>query len=317
MAIGSKREHPISVSEQDDSQGWVDMGSCKSTHALLAQFIAGYSYSIGFLKEQESKLITRAYPSVMTQLYFEFSGGISEVRDSQGKFAFGESSDPTKTTVKKRTYVKQGLGSWFDIYQLPTTLESRPIKNLKVDLFPNTLYHLFNLSPHEIANEDLQLPDLIGVTTSTLMLEEMEAATTGKALIDIVERYFLNHLLGTQPNPSFLLNGEPKLPNVDDSLSENASRYNKGERWLQKRYAEVYGMSFKQMQNNLKSQQALVALSRAIQSNRPINLTDLAFDCGYFDQAHFIKDFKRFTGMTPGQYLRANVHPDSQHLFYW
>jgi len=31
-------------------------------------------------------------------------------------------------------------------------------------------------------------------------------------------------------------------------------------------------------------------------------LTGVAYESGYFDQAHFIKDFKKFTGVTPQQY---------------
>ncbi len=38
----------------------------------------------------------------------------------------------------------------------------------------------------------------------------------------------------------------------------------------------------------------------------------LAIDLGYFDQAHFIKDFKRFAGRTPHEYARGlgNRKPD-------
>jgi AraC-like DNA-binding protein len=32
------------------------------------------------------------------------------------------------------------------------------------------------------------------------------------------------------------------------------------------------------------------------------DLTRLAYECGYFDQAHFIKDFKAFVGKTPTEY---------------
>lgn len=34
-----------------------------------------------------------------------------------------------------------------------------------------------------------------------------------------------------------------------------------------------------------------------------VSLTDTAFTAGYFDQAHFIHDFKAVTGFTPGGYL--------------
>jgi len=36
-----------------------------------------------------------------------------------------------------------------------------------------------------------------------------------------------------------------------------------------------------------------------------VNWAELAADCGYFDQAHLIRDFRAFAGITPREYSRA------------
>jgi AraC-like DNA-binding protein len=42
-------------------------------------------------------------------------------------------------------------------------------------------------------------------------------------------------------------------------------------------------------------------------------LTAIAYESGYFDQSHFIKEFKSFTGLTPSAYLK-NISPVNQLL---
>ena len=54
-------------------------------------------------------------------------------------------------------------------------------------------------------------------------------------------------------------------------------------------------------------QQALELMEDARSSNGP----SVALDCGYFDQAHFIHDFRAFSGINPSAYL-ANRTPTPQ-----
>jgi AraC-like DNA-binding protein len=39
-------------------------------------------------------------------------------------------------------------------------------------------------------------------------------------------------------------------------------------------------------------------------SLQPVSLTNVGYGCGYFDQSHFIKDFRQFTGTTPKFFLQ-------------
>jgi AraC-like DNA-binding protein len=41
-----------------------------------------------------------------------------------------------------------------------------------------------------------------------------------------------------------------------------------------------------------------------IQSARPIQWADVACRCGYYDQSHFVNDFRAFSGVNPSAYLR-------------
>lgn len=46
------------------------------------------------------------------------------------------------------------------------------------------------------------------------------------------------------------------------------------------------------------------AAQRVLQLNPSTSLARLAYQCGYADQAHFVRDFKELSGRTPGEYAK-------------
>jgi transcriptional regulator GlxA family with amidase domain len=70
-------------------------------------------------------------------------------------------------------------------------------------------------------------------------------------------------------------------------------------RHLQRKFQHAVGASPKFFARTLRVEQA----QRHIMLDSETDLTQLAYRCGYFDQAHFIKEFKAFAGMTPSEYV--------------
>jgi AraC-like DNA-binding protein len=70
---------------------------------------------------------------------------------------------------------------------------------------------------------------------------------------------------------------------------------------FEKRFRRVVGITAKQF--------SYIIRMRYIISNglRKQTLAEVAFNAGYFDQPHFNKDFKLFTGLTPTDFLKSPV----------
>jgi AraC-like DNA-binding protein len=72
-------------------------------------------------------------------------------------------------------------------------------------------------------------------------------------------------------------------------------------RHLVRRFREELGLPPKTLARMLRFNRALDAMTRG----DCLDLADLALDAGYYDQAHFNREFRAFAGMTPGAWLAA------------
>jgi AraC-like DNA-binding protein len=72
----------------------------------------------------------------------------------------------------------------------------------------------------------------------------------------------------------------------------------------QRRFIELFrnevGLTPKAFSRVCRFQQALGRVEHLTE----VDWTEVALDCGYFDQAHFIHDFREFAGVSPTTYLR-------------
>ncbi|MCL9807688.1 helix-turn-helix transcriptional regulator [Flavobacterium amniphilum] len=94
------------------------------------------------------------------------------------------------------------------------------------------------------------------------------------------------------------------------SINELSKQKNINRKQLERKFSAAIGLSPKQLSKTIRLQNTL----KMMLNNSFTSFTELAYENEYYDQAHFIKDFKEFTGFTPKEFYGDNLKLSS--LFY-
>ena len=132
-------------------------------------------------------------------------------------------------------------------------------------------------------------------------LEEgiLHAQTTTKR-IQIAEDFLLARLTDEQTIDQIITSTVDTILATKGQISvaELSEQNQVHRRQLVRKFSSAIGLSPKQLSKTIRLQSTLKALLR----KRPSKLTDLAYDNEYYDQSHFIKDFREFTGISPKEF---------------
>ena len=98
-------------------------------------------------------------------------------------------------------------------------------------------------------------------------------------------------------------------PPQPSSVAGLAAQFCYSTRQLHRKTQELFGMSTEALIGYKRYLHALQLLQR-----RNETLTHIGYDCHYYDQAHFIREFRDYTGLTPGEY-RQQKSSLAGHLY--
>jgi AraC-like DNA-binding protein len=170
---------------------------------------------------------------------------------------------------------------------------------------PEGLMQFFNFPLSEICNRNISLKDINGQAGRDLE-EKMNIATTFRQRVNIVEAYLFELLKNNFDDFEFRrINHIAELikrtyGNIN--VAQMASEACLSRKQFERVFAENIGISPKQYLKIIRFQFAIFQKQR----NNNLNMTELSYESGYFDQSHFINDFKALSGMTPKQYFSEN-----------
>jgi AraC-like DNA-binding protein len=182
-----------------------------------------------------------------------------------------------------------GLGETGAVTESPGTARC-----VQVNLTPLGARRVFGVPMHELADQVVPLADLFGREAEHLE-ERLAEAPHATARLSLVES-FISARLADAAAP------RPDVAYAWRRLSETGGSLRIGT------LAAELGCSRKHLAGQFRDQLGLApkAAARLLRFNRALRLVErgldgaeVAFRCGYADQAHFVKEFRRFSGSTP------------------
>jgi len=165
---------------------------------------------------------------------------------------------------------------------------------------------LFGAPVSRLRDRSLALGEAFGADGARVE-EEVLSADTDTRRIEVLERLLHRH--ASMPGDDARLAAsivdaiaaDPSIVRVEDVLA----RWPMHRRALQRLFNDQVGVGPKWGIQRFRLHEALERIATA----REMDWTGLAHELGYFDQAHFIRDFKAMVGEVPTDYLRRDRLP--------
>lgn len=173
---------------------------------------------------------------------------------------------------------------------------------------PYALPALFSVPADELSNQNVEIESLLGKQGEELE-DKMMSAESNTERLNIINTYFENRLNSLSSRRTAIEQSVHQvitnkgLINVNE-LSEELSV---SKRQFERKFKSVTGFSPKLFSRIIRFENALTKMEAC-----DTKLTEVAFECGFYDQSHFIRDFKEFAGQHPSAYLTNDLSVFSQ-----
>ncbi len=244
-------------------------------HSSLQPYIKYFAVS-----ENETAQEYKVFPVTSLVIGFQYKGKLATIKNN-----------------KENKLTSAGISGMADGYTI--FKNSANIGTILVYFTETGFTHFASHPANELFNLSISLDDVFDKASVTVVEEKLSAANTDQQRIKIVERFLLSQLKDIKADKLIIeavkliyeSKGAIRIKELNQKLFISQSPF-------EKRFRKIVGTTPKKFASIVRFNTVLNQL------NGTKSLTDICYENNFFDQAHFIKDFKQFTGETPENFNR-------------
>jgi AraC-like DNA-binding protein len=243
-------------------------------------------------------------PYIAKMWVFESSGRLPAldkkliVPNANFKLAFTYRNGLVARVGEKNFIQKENTISLTGLVDSPVNLdpqEDSQTGTIVIEFNPLGAYRFFHFSYTQVKNQIVELSDLTGKSAEELQSQLAETPTLNMKL-QLLQNFLIKQLGKTDPDPiyDFCIN------RISDSkgmitVAELEKKTGYSSRWLNRKFSEHLGTGPKNLSEIIRFKQFYQEYSTGVKMQSLEN----HFYHYYYDQSHFLRAFKRFTGFTP------------------
>lgn len=222
----------------------------------------------------------KIFPSSGLVIGFQYKGQLSTIKDN--------------IRNKLTTAGITGLSDSYTIFK-----NSADIGTILVYFTEIGFSHFASLPTNELFNQSVSLDYIFDRNTVAQTEDQLASVHTDKQRIQAVEKFMLLQLKHIQTDKLIVeaikliyqSNGAIRIKELNEKLFISQSPF-------EKRFRKIVGTTPKKFASIVRFNSILDNLSKTK------SLTEIGYENNFFDQAHFIKNFKQFSGDTPENFKR-------------
>ncbi len=168
-----------------------------------------------------------------------------------------------------------------------------------VNLYPYAPNVLFNLRGREFFNQTLSLNSILSDSTFNLLQKKLYNCISNEDRINtlsdfLIEQFSKKSQKLERHNEMIKQIVMAGAPNV---IGQASAQYGFSVKQIERKFIAEIGLTPKLFSRIVRFQDSLTQIQQYEK------LTNLALDAGYYDQAHFIHEFKYFSGLSPSSFV--------------